>query len=105
MPVRRSPWQARHRLDLGFLKFWNITRKTLTLVADERDRPDVKRRRGRWKRLRDKADPCKPVFIDETWMKTNMSLSRGWSPKGHKVRGPAPFGRWNTANIHRRSAA
>ena len=64
-----------------------------------------RRRRERWKRLQGKAGPRKPVFIDEIWMKTSMSPSYGLSPKGHRVRGSAPFGHRNTANIHRRSAA
>jgi transposase len=36
------------------------------------------------------------VFIDETWIKTNMAPLRGWGPKGERVRGFAPHGRWRT---------
>ena len=36
------------------------------------------------------------VFIDETWIKTNMAPLRGWGPKGERVRGFAPQGRWRT---------
>jgi transposase len=36
------------------------------------------------------------VFIDETWIKTNMAPIRGWGPKGKRVRGYAPHGHWRT---------
>jgi len=36
------------------------------------------------------------VFIDETWIKTNMAPIRGWGPKGERLAGFAPDGRWRT---------
>jgi transposase len=36
------------------------------------------------------------VFIDETWIKTNMAPLRGWGPKGKPLLGFAPHGRWRT---------
>jgi hypothetical protein len=36
------------------------------------------------------------VFIDETWIKTTMAPIRGWGPKGERVAGFAPDGRWHT---------
>ena len=36
------------------------------------------------------------VFIDETWAKTNMTPIRGWSERGSKLIGRAPFGKWTT---------
>ena len=41
-------------------------------------------------------DPRKLVFIDETWIKTNMAPIRGWGKKGKRLRGFAPHGHWNT---------
>jgi transposase len=41
-------------------------------------------------------DPQRLVFIDETWIKTNMAPLRGWGPKGERVRGFAPHGHWRT---------
>ncbi|CCV05846.1 hypothetical protein MESS2_1680025 [Mesorhizobium metallidurans STM 2683] len=32
-------------------------------------------------------DPERLVFIDETWIKTNMAPLRGWGPKGKRLRG------------------
>lgn len=36
------------------------------------------------------------MFIDETWIKTNMAPLRGWGPKGQRLRGFAPHGHWRT---------
>jgi transposase len=36
------------------------------------------------------------VFIDETWIKTNMAPIRGWGTKGQRLRGLAPHGHWRT---------
>ena len=77
-----------------FLKSCNITRKKLTPVADERDCPDAERCREQWKSFQSLADPRKLVFIDGTWMKTNMSPTHGWGLKGQRVHGSAPFGHW-----------
>ena len=36
------------------------------------------------------------MFIDETWIKTNMAPLRGWGPKGKRLMGFAPYGHWHT---------
>lgn len=54
------------------------------------------RRRLRWKAHQAKVDPHRLVFVDETWTKTNMAPLRGWSPRGKRCPGLAPFGHWNT---------
>jgi transposase len=36
------------------------------------------------------------VFIDETWIKTNMAPLRGWGPCGQRLEASAPFGHWKT---------
>ncbi len=41
-------------------------------------------------------DPKRLVFIDETWIKTNMAPIRGWGPKGERLYGFAADGRWQT---------
>jgi putative transposase len=66
------------------------------MVASERDRPDVARRRAQWLKYRPGIDPSRLVFIDETWTKTNMAPLRGWAPRGERLLGHAPFGHWNT---------
>jgi len=41
-------------------------------------------------------DPAKLVFLDETWIKTNMAPLRGWCERGKRLRGYAPHGHWKT---------
>jgi transposase len=67
-----------------------------TLFATEQDRPDVARKRRRWKTHQGRLDPARLVFIDETWAKTNMTRLRGWAPRGHKLLAKVPQGRWRT---------
>ena len=44
-------------------------------------RPDVSQRRERWNAA-GPDDPRRLVFIDETWIKTDMAPLRGWAPRG-----------------------
>ena len=67
-----------------------------TLFATEQDRPDVARRRRRWKAHQGRVDPARLVFIDETWAKTNMTRLCGWAPRGHKLVAKVPHGHWRT---------
>ena len=67
-----------------------------TLFAVERARADIARHRKRWKAWQAKLDPERLVFIDETWIRTNMAPLRGWGPKGERVRGFAPHGPLHT---------
>jgi transposase len=36
------------------------------------------------------------AFIDETSLKTNMSKTTGWAPRGARLVDHAPFGHWHT---------
>ena len=62
-----SVWRTVHRAKASASK--------KTLFATEQDRPDVARRRARWKAYQGRLDPARLVFIDETWAKTNMTRS------------------------------
>jgi transposase len=64
--------------------------------AAEQDRPDIVRKRARWKAHQDKIDTSRLVFIDETWIKTNMAPLRGWGPCGQRLMASVPFGHWKT---------
>ena len=66
------------------------------MLASEQDRPDVVRKRARWKAYQNRIDPARLVFIDETWVKTNMAPLRGWAAKGQRLRAKVPFGHWKT---------
>ncbi|WP_180574534.1 IS630 family transposase [Agrobacterium vitis] len=67
-----------------------------TLVACERDRPKVVRFRARWKTHQHRLDPDRLVFIDETWVKTNMTRTCGWSQLGEPLIAKVPHGHWKT---------
>ena len=54
------------------------------------------RRRVRWKAWQGRIAPERLVFIDETWVKTNMAPLRGWGPRGKRLKAGAPFGHWKT---------
>ena len=36
------------------------------------------------------------LFIDETWMKTNMAPLRGWGMRGRRLNAYVPHGHWKT---------
>jgi transposase len=56
----------------------------------------VARRRRRWRTYQARIAPERLVFIDETWVKTNMAPLRGWGARGERLIGKAPQGRWRT---------
>jgi transposase len=61
--------------------------------ASEQNRPAIARRRARWRALQQRIDPRRLVFIDETWVKTNMAPVRGWGPRGLRLKARVPQGR------------
>jgi hypothetical protein len=83
----RSVWEFVHAEELSFKK---------SVVAGERDRPDVARRRAQWTKYQDRVEPERLVFIDETWTRTDMAPLRGWAPRGHRLTAKVPHGRWKT---------
>jgi transposase len=56
----------------------------------------VARRRARWRAHQGRIEASRLVFIDETWIKTNMAPLRGWGPRGRRLRAYAPHGHWKT---------
>ena len=69
------------------------------MVASERDRPDVARRRAQWMKHQGDIEPSRLVFIDETWTKTNMAPLRGWAPLGTRLTAKVPHGHWQTTTF------
>jgi transposase len=67
-----------------------------SLHASEQDRPDVARRRVRWKTHQGKLDASRLVFIDETWAKTNMTRRHGRCARGRRLIAKVPHGHWRT---------
>lgn len=62
------------------------------LFALEQAQAAIARRRQRWRTWQAGLDPKRLVFIDETWIKTNMVPIRGWGPKGKRLKDYAPHG-------------
>jgi transposase len=62
----------------------------------EQDRPDIARKRRRWKAHQHRVAAGRLVFLDETWVKTNMAPLRGWGPKGKRLPAKVPYGHWQT---------
>jgi transposase len=66
------------------------------VLPTEQSRPDIARKRARWKTHQGRIDPRRLVFIDETWIKTNMAPLRGWGPRGQRLAARVPHGHWKT---------
>lgn len=64
--------------------------------ASERTRPDIARKRVRWRTHQTRIDRRRLLFIDETWIKTNMAPLRGWGPRGSRIHADVPHGHWKT---------
>jgi transposase len=69
------------------------------LHATEQDRADIAAARSEWRDNQPTLDPARLVFIDETWIKTNMTRPMGRAERGKRVVGAVPFGRWHTATF------
>jgi transposase len=75
----RSVWEFVNAKKLSFKK---------RLVAGERDRPDVARRRAQRAKYQNRIEPERLVFIDETWTRPKWPRCTGgrraasaWSPR------------------------
>ena len=94
---RRAWLEATHGVSVSIGTMWNtlrrieITRKKKTFEASERARADIACSRILWDWLRRKLDLRKLVFLDETWLKTNMSRLYGWARRGVRAVFRVPF--------------
>ncbi len=70
-----------------------------TVLAGEQHRPDVAAARQRWRRRQGGFDPARPIFIDETWAKTNMARAYGRCRRGTRLIGRVPHGHWKTTTF------
>jgi transposase len=74
----------------------SISASKKSLYAEEATRPDVARKRRWWQRVQARIAASRLVFIDETWVKTNMAPLRGWCRKGQRLKARTPHGHWKT---------
>ena len=84
---RRALWVFLHAEGLSFKK---------TVLPAEQSRPDIAFKRIRWQAHQRKIDPRRLVFIDETWIKTNMAPLRGWGLRSQRLDTRVPHGHWKT---------
>ena len=63
-----------------------------SILPSEQERPDIARRRFWWRKYQGRIDINRLVFIDETWIKTNMTRLRGWCRKGQRLAVKLPHG-------------
>ena len=63
-----------------------------TLLAEEQRRPDVARKRARWKAHQGRLAPSRLKFLDET----NMAPPRGWGTRGRRLKAYVPHGHFKT---------
>ena len=66
------------------------------MIASEQMRPKVARFRARWRAHQHRLDPKRLIFVDETWIKTNMTRTCGWATKGTRLTAHVPHGHWKT---------
>ena len=59
----------------------------------------MRQRRADWRAGQPALDPARLWFIDETWASTNMTRTRGRSPRGERLVCPVPHGHWQTTTF------
>jgi len=74
------------------VKRFKLTLKKKTLHASEQSSPEVAQARATWAAGR-------LIFLDETSATTDMTPTRGRSPKGQRCVGHAPGGHWHTTTL------
>ena len=84
----RAVWVFVHAEGLSFKKNRCCPRSRRALTWRESGRDGRPIRAG--------SRPARLVFIDETWVKTNMAPLRGWGTKGRRLKAYAPYGHWKT---------
>ena len=67
--------------------------------AAEQARPDVAAARQAWRENQAELEPARLIFIDETWVKTNMARLYGRARRGQRLIGSVPHGHWQTSTF------
>ena len=80
------------------LKRLGITRKKKSLHAAERDRPEVRDQRRRFRRRIRRIASKRLVFVDETGVSTAMTPGYGRAPRGERAVDSAPAS-WESVTV------
>jgi len=83
-------WRGLQRLE--------ITRKKKTKHADERDRPDVQKKRRSFRRTVKAIEVKRLVFVDETGVTTAMTPTSARAPRGERAVDSAPAS-WGSITV------
>jgi transposase len=70
-----------------------------TMVARERDRPQVQAKREAFIAKQPTLNPAKLVFLDESGFRLGSPPTYGWAPVGEKAPGKATHGAWCTMTM------
>jgi transposase len=76
-----------------------VVSKKKSLIAAERDRPDVTRRRRHFMIARRFVAPHSLVFLDESGAQTNLTPRYGRAPIGQRCIDRTPHGHWKTMTL------
>jgi transposase len=86
----KTLWLAVRRL--------RLTHKKKSLYADQRDRPDVQKKRRSFRRTVRAIEAKRLVFVDETGVTTTMTPAYAWAPRGERAVDSAPAS-WKTFTV------
>ena len=75
-----------------------LTRKKKSLHPDQRDRPDVQKKRRSFRRKVKQIEPKRLIFVDETGVTTAMTPTHARSPRGERAVGSAPAS-WESVTV------
>ena len=75
-----------------------LTFKKKSRHADQRDRPDVRKKRRAFRRAIRAIEPHRLVFVDETGVTTAMTPASAWAPRGERAVDATPAS-WETTTL------
>src|ERR1051325_2017838 len=70
-----------------------------TQHASEQERPDVREARDAWRVEQVSLDAAELIFLDETWISTNIARRSGRSLRGDRLQAAGPHGHWKTTTF------
>ena len=59
----------------------------------------MQQEREAWLAAQPSLDATKLVFLDETWLSTNMARRHGRCPRGQRLKAAIPYGHWKTTTF------
>ncbi len=59
----------------------------------------MQQERQAWLAAQPGLDASKLVFLDETWLSTNMARRYGRCPRGQRLKAAIPYGHWKTTTL------